>query len=433
MRIYNDEFTLPRIAQGACAAVIGKVIEGGRYVARHRGSVVMDVPLNFLVDGVRYNRPYFVALPDPAPADFSSVRDRAERPALGELLTRIVAHRDVCSRRPIYERFDGVVRGTTVIPAGYADAGVIAPVFGAPLGIALAVAGNPRYGKIDPQRTAEIAVVSAAARVAAVGARPAGLTDCLNFGDPTEPKHLGDLVAAVDGLAYAARELGTPFVSGNVSLYNQSKAGHAIAPSPIVACVGVIADISKTATLALKRTGSTLFLLDGPMQANLGGSVYAEITGLTNSALPVLDYPAMRSQLAFLYAAFERNLVLAAHAIGDGGPLTALAEMAFASIEPVPIGIDVSAPESWSRDKRVSIVATLFEEAVGFLIEAADAAALRELAGAHGVACQAVAVTTARAELRIAGTAERAPEALPLAPLHEAWAAPLRDFYGSAA
>ncbi len=434
LRIYNDEYTLPQIAQGAGATVIGKVTDGGRYVARHRGDVVMDVPLKFLIDGVRYNRPYFIALPDtPVSAARSITGEEPERRPLGEIVTRIVAHRDVCSRRPIFERFDAVVRGTTVIPAGYADAGVIAPLFGAPLGVALAVAGNPRYGKIDAQRAAELAVVSAAARVAAVGARPVGLTDCLNFGDPTEPRQLGNFVAAVDGLAYAARELGTPFVSGNVSLYNQSKAGHAVAPSPIVACVGAIADISKTATLALKRTGSTLFVLDGPVQAHFGGSVYAELIGLTGSPLPVPDYAAIRSAFAFLSAAFERNLVLAAHAISDGGLLTALAEMAFGSLEPVAIGIYLAAPETWRADRTASVEAALFAEAGGFVIEAADAVAFAALARAWDVDCLPIATTTEQTVLGIAGTPDRAPESIDLALLRDIWAAPLSDFYGSAA
>ena len=145
------------------------------------------------------------------------------------------------------------------------------------------MAGNPRYGKLDAQLAAEHAVLEAVRNVVAVGARPLGLTDCLNFGDPTVPEHLGAMVAAIDGLAYAARRLETPFVSGNVSLYNQSKSGRTVAPSPIVACVGGIDDIAHSASMAFKRAGSVLYLVGQP-EERVGGSVYADLLGITRRA-----------------------------------------------------------------------------------------------------------------------------------------------------
>jgi phosphoribosylformylglycinamidine synthase len=168
LAIYNEEFSLPRISRGAGAAVVGKVVPGGRYRATYRGEVVMDVDLDFLTGGVRYNRPYTVALPNP-PAE-PPAYEGFDEPSTA--LAALLAHRDVCSRRSIFQRYDGVVRGTTAIPLGYADAGVICPIPGAPLGVALAVAGNPRYGKLDPQLAAEHAVVEAIRNVVAVGARP---------------------------------------------------------------------------------------------------------------------------------------------------------------------------------------------------------------------------------------------------------------------
>jgi phosphoribosylformylglycinamidine synthase len=427
LRIYNQTFGLPSIARGAGAAVIGSVTGTGRYVATHRGSVVMDVPLDFLTEGVRYNRPYTVALPDAEPIDALRERVGAGLAPLsrGEILRRIVAHRDVCSRAAIYERFDAVVRGTTSVPPGYADAGVIVPIPGAPLAVALAVDGNPRYGRIDPQRAAELAVVEAACNVAAVGARPLGMTDCLNFGDPTDPRALGDFVAAVDGLAHAARELGTPFVSGNVSLYNQSKAGRAVAPSPIVACVGGIADIAKTATSAFKRAGSTLRYLGVP-QAAFGGSVYAEIMEFTTTALPNPRYAEIRKVLALLQAAFARDLVYAAHDVSDGGLLTCIAEMAFPTLDSAAIGARLVVPQ-WAPDLLEREV--WFAEYGGFVIETGDDAAFVRLAAEFDAAAPAIGETIARAALEL----ETPREVLDLNGLREAWAAPLRDFYGASA
>ena len=418
LAIYNEEFALPRISRGAAAAVVGKVVPGSRYVARHHGEVVMDVDLEFLTGGVRYNRPYTVALPNLVPPA-EPLPAFANAPAALEAL---LAHRDVCSRRAIFQRYDGVVRGTTAIPLGEADAGVICPIPGAPLAVALAVAGNPRYGKIDPQLAAEHAVLEAVRNVVAVGARPLGLTDCLNFGDPTVPEHLGAMVAAIDGLAHAARRLGTPFVSGNVSLYNQSKSGRTVAPSPIVACVGGIDDISRSASMAFKRPGSTLYFVGRPV-TNVGGSVYADLLDITNAPLPGIDYERAEAEIAMLREAFLVDLVLSAHDVSDGGVLVALAKMAFATAANARIGVRLGPS---ALDGRAGTAA--FGEACGFIVEPSDAAAFSALARDEGIAVTALGTTTPAYTLTFADGTERDLDAL-----HEIWSAPLRDFYAPAA
>src|SRR6202049_2365197 len=201
LAIYNEMYSLPRIARGACAAIIGKVTDTKRYVARYHNETVMDVDLEFLTGGVRYSRPYVLPQVD---AEAAPVREQRMERALAarplpllERLRAVLAHRDVCSRSSIYQRYDGVVRGCTALPPGYADAGVLVPVPGAPLGVAVGIGGNPRYGKLDPRRAAELAVIEAIGNVTAVGAEPAGLTDCLNFGDPTIRDQMGAFVAAI--------------------------------------------------------------------------------------------------------------------------------------------------------------------------------------------------------------------------------------------
>ena len=425
LRIYNEEYSLPEISRGACAAVIGTVTQEPYYVARYHGEEVMRVPTRFLTDGVRYNRPYTIALPDPEPFAEFDARTRSKRtPKLDRAtVEKILAHRDVCSRAPIYQRFDSVVRGTTAIPAGEADAGVIVPIPGAPLAVALSVDGNPRYGAIDAMRAAELAVCESARNVTAVGARPVGMTDCLNFGDPTDPKHLGEFVAAVDGLAYAAGRLGTPFVSGNVSLYNQSKAGRAISPSPIVACVGTIPDIAKTATFAIKRSGSPVHFVGMP-QPNFGGSVYADVCGFASRNLPTIDYDEVCREIDLLVEAYEEGIVLAAHDISDGGAITALCEMAFASLDRLNAGfrIDTAAfPDTHAHDESI-----FYGEAGGFVVEVTDSDAFARLATRHRVFAPLIARTTDDGTLRYHDLA------FDLAELRETWAAPLRDFYAEA-
>jgi phosphoribosylformylglycinamidine synthase len=416
LAIYNDEFSLPRISRGAAAAIVGKVVPGSRYVARHRGEVVMDVDLGFLTGGVRYNRPYTIALPN------ASARS-APLPAFadaGTALDALLSHRDVCSRRAIFERYDGAVRGTTAIPLGSADAGVICPIPGAPLAVALSVAGNPRYGKRDPQLAAEHAVLEAVRNVVAVGARPLGLTDCLNFGDPTVPEHLGAMVAAIDGLSYAARRLGTPFVSGNVSLYNQSKSGRTVAPSPIVACVGGIDDIGQSATMAFKQPGSALFFIGRPHES-VGGSVYADLLGIADEPLPAIAYDRVEAEIAMLREAFLVDLVLAAHDVSDGGLLVALAKMAFATVADARIGVRL---DPSPLDGRTGVAA--FTEAGGFIVEVTDGDAFASLARDEGVDVVRLGETTAAFTFAFAGL-ERDLDAL-----HATWSAPLGDFYAAA-
>jgi phosphoribosylformylglycinamidine synthase len=418
LAIYNEEYSLPRISRSAAAAIVGKVVAGSRYVARHRGEVVMDVDLDFLTGGVRYNRPYTIALPNAVPQSAAPPRF----PDAGAALDALLAHRDVASRRAIFQRYDGVVRGTTAIPLGAADAGVICPIPGSPLAVALAVAGNPRYGKIDPQLAAEHAVLEAVRNVVAVGARPLGLTDCLNFGDPTVPEHLGAMVAAIDGLAYAARRLGTPYVSGNVSLYNQSKAGRTVAPSPIVACVGGIENIAQAASMAFKRSGSALYFAGVP-EERVGGSVYADLLGISGAPLPAISYDRAEREIALLLAAYAADLVLAAHDVSDGGALVALAKMAFATAEGTRIGMRLISSALDGRDGCAA-----FTEACGFIVEVTDAAAFTLLAATHGVHLIHLGATTAEFSFTFGDNIVRGLDAL-----YETWSAPLRNFYAPAA
>lgn len=439
LSIYNDVYTLPRVARGACAAVIGKVTDSGRYVARHHGATVMDVDLAFLTGGVRYARPYALPVVKPEPV---AARERAieagvrKHPGtLFERLRTVLAHRDVCSRASIYQRYDGVVRGCTAIPPGYADAGVLVPVPGAPLALALGLGGNPRYGKIDPRRAAELAVIEAIANVTAVGATPAGLTDCLNFGDPTVLEQMGAFVAAVDGLAEAATALGVPFVSGNVSLYNRSSSGNHVAPSPIVACVGTLADVANTVTMALKRAGSPIVFVAPPVEAiALGGSVIGETLGIVSNALPAVDYAWFGRACAFVREAIARGMVLAARDVSDGGFLVALAEMALAArASGTPLGIAIEEDDAIGATSPEMV--WNFSEEPGFVLElGGELDALEALAKRHGVELGYGSIVTT-AEARFALHSERTGQAVAtvsLDELAEAWEAPLRDFYGSA-
>jgi phosphoribosylformylglycinamidine synthase len=243
----------------------------------------------------------------------------------------------------------------------------------------------------------------------------------LNFGDPTVPEHLGAMVAAIDGLAYAARRLGTPYVSGNVSLYNQSKSGRTVAPSPIVACVGAIDDISQAASMAFKRAGSALYFVGVP-EERVGGSVYADLLGIGDAMLPAIAYDRVEREIALVLAAYGAGLVLAAHDVSDGGALAGLAKMAFATIDNARIGVRLAPSPLDGRDGTAA-----FSETCGFLVEVTDAASFEALAAAQAVAILRIGETTAAYTFAFGGI-ERS-----LDGLHETWSAPLRDFYAPAA
>ena len=428
LAIYNERFTLPEVAAGAQAAVIGTVTREKRYVVKSAGATVMELPIDVLTGPV--------PTPDRKVASSVNVATRAQLGCsvpsassdTGETLLRVLSHLDVCSRRPLIEHYDMVVRGATVIPSGYADAGVFLIKRGARAGIALSVDGNPRYGVLDARLAAAHAVVESARNVAAVGAQPIGLTDCLNYGNPEDPLAYDQLVQGVDGLAQAALALqlgapgeALPFVSGNVSLYNEAASGRAISPSAIVACIGRVDDVSRIATMQLTAAERNLFLL-GPRTSRLGGSVYAALMGIADSALPAIDYREAVASIKTVVRCVQRGIASAAHDISDGGLLACVAEMCLGGDADGAIGARLRATSEWTQ---CAEHAALFGEAGGFVVEVAD----ERLKAFHETckenAAEPVLVgRTGGSGLSVKGSCD-----VGLAALREAWLSPLQELY----
>jgi phosphoribosylformylglycinamidine synthase II len=432
LSIYNERFTLPEVAAGARAAVIGKVTEEKRYVVLAGGSAVIDLPIDVLTGSIARDGPTSVGpFKETVDTDLTKGAD-ASRPTFDDLekmTLAVLAHRDVCSRRPLIEHYDTVVRGATVIPSGYADAGVIIIRRGGRAGIALSVDGNPRFGAIDPRLAAAHAVVESARNVAAVGAQPIGLTDCLNYGSPEDPAAHAQLAAGIDGLAEAANSLHLgvpdeplPYVSGNVSLYNESSSGRAIVPSAIVACVGRVEDVSRTVTMQLTGGGNRLFLL-GERTPHLGGSVAASIAGLLVGPLPPIDYAEANASIRTVFEAIRSGSISAAHDISDGGLIACVAEMCLGGDAAGKIGARLEPPARWAND--IERDAALFGEAGGFVVEVPPARV-----GAFEAVCTAmearpVAIgVTGGAALAVEGHCD-----IPLDRLAAAWSSPLRELF----
>ncbi len=405
LKIYNDEYTLPEIAYNARATIVGRVTKEKKYVLRHRGRIVMDVDIEFLTGSIRDELPFSELRP--RQRDRSIAHPELSTGEILDLLPRVLAHHAVCSREPLYRRYDSVVRGMTVIPRGAGEAGVFAAIRGGKLGVALAVAGNPRYGRLDPRRAAELAVVEAACKVSATGARPIGLTDCLNFGNPRKVEQYSEFVAAIDGLGHAARELELAFVSGNVSLYNETTAGIAVAASPIVACVGALDDLAKTITPGFKCSGSPIFVV-GNVGSGLGGTVFAELLGTDDGNVPMVDYAELRAELAALRSAMREGVVRSCTAIGMGGTLAAIARAAFAARDAGrPLGVELGGD-------------AFFEE-TGFVVEVADERLFLKLAA--NAAVRRVGTVSQAADFVVNG------QSLHVEDLYAAWSAPLAVVY----
>ena len=217
-----------------------------RFIVRHGGDVMADLPIKELGDQApEYKRP-FVSAEKPKLLDAESVK-----PPLGiaDSLEKLIGSPDLCSKRWVWEQYDHVILGNTVQRPG-GDAAVVRVEEG-PKGLALATDVTPRYCEADPFEGGKQAVAECWRNLTAVGGRPLAVTDNLNFGNPEKPEIMGQLVGCIRGIAEACKALDFPVVSGNVSLYNETN-GRAILPTPSIGGVGVIDDFTQSATPRLQ-------------------------------------------------------------------------------------------------------------------------------------------------------------------------------------
>ena len=339
--LYNREFALGRVYAGAAARVIGRVTAEPQFRVTWEGEVVVDCPVEAITTGRRVQRP---AHRRPPAAPLKTSRRHADH--RGALLALLSSYNG-CSREYLFRHYDTEVQGRVWLRPGEGDAAVLRADPARELGIAVALGGNPYWCAADPELGARHAVAEACRNVACVGGRPWALTDCLNFGHPQDPKVMGDLVATLEGLAVAAESLGQlasrgaalPFVSGNVSLYNQT-GRRAVPPSPIVMCAGVVRDVSTVIGQSLARAGDFLVLVGEPRD-QLSGSAYArELLEEFGSAPPELNLEREGRLETLAVLAAEGRWVRAAHDVSDGGLAVTLAEMLLASPPEHGLGLD---------------------------------------------------------------------------------------------
>jgi phosphoribosylformylglycinamidine synthase II len=306
-------------------AVIGETTPSRRFVIRHGGTVMADLPIKELGDQAPvYERPFTHSVKLPV-IDATSVKAPM---SIADALEKLIGSPDLCAKRWVFEQYDHVILGNTVQRPG-GDAAVVRINEG-PKALALTADVTPRYCEADPFEGGKQAVAEAFRNLSAVGSRPLALTDNLNFGNPERREIMGQLVGCIRGIGEAARALDFPIVSGNVSLYNETN-GRAILPTPTIGGVGVLDDFTKSMTLAFKAEGESILLV-GATQGWLGQSLYLrEVCGREEGAPPPVDLAAERRNAEFIRLLIREGLATAVHDISDGGVLVALAEMAMAS------------------------------------------------------------------------------------------------------
>jgi len=348
---YNEEWQLPKVSRGARASVIGQVTGDGHYTVRYHGATLVSAKAADVTTGILYDRPH-------QPRTQSAEPTQELHGTLKAHVLKLLADENLASKKPIFECYDKQVQGRTVIERGEASAGVLQPFnsneYPAEIrqtGVALSLAQNPKFGKIDAYWTAYNAIISAMRKVVAVGAKPAALSDCLCFGNPEKPEQMQDLIDAIRGLGDACRDVPlydhrdspTPIISGNVSLYNESENG-AIPASPMIGCVGVLENVDFAVTPHFKQADSKLIML-GKREPGV---------------LPKPEGAVVAKELFVVLDLIRQQALLSCEVIDMGGLAFTLATMSFKNEIGFESTLNLTSAE-WCS------------EASGFVLEVADA------------------------------------------------------------
>lgn len=343
------------------ATIVGTIDDSHRIKAQYEGHVVLDLDLEFLTAGVVYDRPYTFRKVKEVDKDFAM-------PAIGEQARSILSDHNVASKEFIIRRYDHEVRANTIIKPmqgvvncqTHGDASIIKPLRKSNKGLAITSDVNPIYCRLDPYWGSASAVEEVIRNLVAVNSRPHSMADCLNFGNPEKEDRLGDFVKSTQGLHFVANYFKIPFVSGNVSLYNESVMG-SIAPTPTLLGVGIIDDVRKAVTADFKADDNLIYLI-GKTQREMGGSVYYKSLGKAEGMVPQVDPAQTKNNVESLLALMSAGIIKSCHDLSNGGLFVSLAEMAFGG----DLGVDVNL----SNMEKLRIDFKLFSESNGrWLVE----------------------------------------------------------------
>lgn len=304
---------------------IGRITEGHQYVLHHDGQVVCDIPVSTLTDDVlevesEEKKPQRLIDAEKAANWVPEIDDVAA--VYKELLTQPT----IADKSWITRQYDSQVRTSTVVGPG-SDAGVIR-VRGTKKALSMTTDGNGRLVYLNPYVGGKIALVEAASNIIASGALPLAITDCLNYGDPTDPEIFWELHHSIEGMAEACRVFDTPVISGNVSLYNENN-GSAIYPTPMVGMVGLIKDAKYVIPSRVQHAGDKLYLVGKTGDDYAGSELQKMMTGEIAGTLADFDLEHVHDYLSRLLKAEQSGLVASAHDLSEGGLAVAAAETVF--------------------------------------------------------------------------------------------------------
>jgi phosphoribosylformylglycinamidine synthase len=346
-------------------AVIGEVTDTGRMELVWNGETVADIPLEPLADEAPcYERPYLSRDEYKAWAQVKPLEDVPESTDIAADLLKLMASPNLASRRWVWEQYDQSVGADTIQRPG-GDAAVVR-VHGSKKALAITTDCTPRYCYADPYEGGKQAVAEAYRNLCAVGAKPLAITNCLNFGNPQRPEIMTQFVGCVEGMAEACRALDFPVVSGNVSLYNETKieegSSLAILPTPAIGGVGLLDDWEKSATIAFKAEGEGLVLIGSQVDGHLGQSLWLrELHRRGDGPSPTVDLEQERALGLLVRQAIHEGLLTAIHDCSDGGLAVTLAEMALAGglgFRAIQQLVDRTAAEAWFGEGQARYVAT---------------------------------------------------------------------------
>ena len=372
-------------------AVIGTLNDTGHLEVLKNGISEANIPIDPMVDqSPEYDRPWSEI---PKQEQIRS-SDYSPKGSLQDVFEVLIGCPDLSSRRWIWEQYDHLVMNNTIARPG-GDAAVVR-VNDTNKAIAMSVDCTPRYCLADPKVGGAQAVAEAWRNITATGAQPLAITNNMNFGNPEKPEIMGQFVGCIKGMSEAALKLKFPVVSGNVSLYNETN-GVAILPTPVIGGVGLLEDLGKSATIALKRHDEDIILI-GSCSGWLGQSIYLrEIHGLEMGAPPPLDLDEEKRNGDLVRNLIKQGTVSACHDISDGGILIAIAEMALASVKDAMfLGVKITNPTN------IPDHAFFFgEEQSRYILTSPDANSILEIAKRHNVTAKILGKTTKNQELTI--------------------------------
>jgi len=315
------------------AVPIGKVIKDQITRVFYKKEKILEMDLEFLTGGPVYDsclRPHTI----PESKIIEKEKD-FKQPNVNDSLKKVLSSENIASKEWVIRQYDHEVRGNTVIKPlqgklgceSHGDASVVKPLETSFRGLAVTADVNPRFMEKNPYDGACSAIDEVCRNLVSVGSKPDSLLDCLNFGNPEKPDRMGEFYEACRGLGDMARKLKLPFLSGNVSFYNES-VKTAVPPTPQLVGIGIVKDIRKCVTADFKQKDNPIYLVGGETRKELGGSEYYKTLGIEGGFVPKSDISLLQKCMKGILSCIDKKLIASCHDVSEGGIGVCIAEMA---------------------------------------------------------------------------------------------------------